>query len=230
MCIIATAEKRKLTYEEIKHCFLTNPNGAGLAWSKGGKNYFKKGLMTLETFWEFYKCLKVLPHVAHFRIATSGGVNQELTHPFEVSINSPISLEGSSKHPLLFHNGIITDWKERFLQWTPEIIRELRRRKMAPILPDGPWSDTRTVAIITAYSGISVLNFISGKFVVINNNIIKTYGEFETAKGIHFSNSGYMPAYNSINSGYWERGGTWQWQKYKNKESDGADLSVLQKS
>lgn len=220
MCIIAAAKSRKLTKDEIKNCFTSNPNGAGIAWSEGGKNHFQKGFMTIEKFQEFYNHFDILPHVAHFRIATSGGVSQELTHPFLISLDSPLPLAGSGAQPLLFHNGIITDWKEKFLHWTPDIIRELRRHKKVPQLPPGPWSDTRAAAIMAAYSGEAVLNLLSGKFAVISNGTLRTYGEFETAKGIQFSNSGHLPI-----SGYWNGGGKWQWYK----ELNGADLNASPK-
>ncbi len=223
MCIIAAAEKRKLNREEIKNCFASNPNGAGVAWSENGQNHFRKGFMTLEEFQEFYDDLDILPHVAHFRIATSGGVSEQLTHPFIISLNSPLPTKGKGEHPLLFHNGIIVDWKQTFLNWTPNIIQELRRRKKVAQLPSGTWSDTRAAAIMTAYAGEAILNFLGGKYTILDNGIIKTWGEFETIKGVHFSNNGYMPVYSSINSGYWEGGGKWQWNR---KKLNGADLNV----
>ncbi len=224
MCIIAIAESRKLTKEEVKNCFTANSDGAGIAWSDGGKNHFKKGIMDLKKFQTLYDSFDILPHVVHFRIATSGGVSRELTHPFVVSLDSPLYVAGAIESPLLFHNGIVPDWKETFLHWTPDILRELRRLKKMTQLPAGPWSDTRATSIMMAYAGEAILSLLGGKYAVLNDCIVRTYGAFESVNGVHFSNSGYLPAYNHSIQG-WQGGGKWQWRK----ESNGEDLSGLLK-
>src|SRR5690606_13262115 len=99
MCVLAVAAERKLTAEEVRNCFAANGDGAGVAWSRNGKNHFRKGFMDLGSFLAFYEQLEVLPHIVHFRVATSGGVRRELTHPFIVSLASPLVLEWSGEEP-----------------------------------------------------------------------------------------------------------------------------------
>lgn len=192
MCIIAVAIERKLTYEEIENCFFNNPDGAGVAWSSGGKNHLRKGFMDVEEFIEFYaRKVNALPHVVHFRKATSGGVSPEMTHPFIVDLQSPLRLTWSGKKPLLFHNGVIQRWEDIFLRFVPDVLRELRRSRKGSYLPPGPWSDTRAAAVITAFAGEGILSFLGGKYAVIDRGHVRTYGKFVEEKGILFSNTSY---------------------------------------
>jgi len=191
MCIIAVALKRKLTLEEAENCFLSNPDGAGVAWSRGDRNYLRKGFMGLDEFIEFYEELDALPHVVHCRAATSGGVRPELTHPFIVDLQSPPRLEWSGKKPLLFHNGVVSKWEDLFLRFAPDIVRELRRSRKGSQIPPGPWSDTRTVAVIAALVGEGILPFLGGKYAVLDRGRVRTYGEFVEENGVLFSNTSY---------------------------------------
>jgi len=192
MCILAVAVERKLTVEEIRNCFEVNRDGAGVAWSKNGRNYLCKGFMDLDSFLGFYKLVEVLPHIVHFRTATSGGVRPELTHPFVVSLTSPLVLRWSGTQPLLAHNGVVTDWRQTFLRFAPDICRELRRRKQGRTLPPGPWSDTRAAAVIAALVGSPILSFLGGKWAFLDSGRVEIYGDFIQEQGVYFSNDGYL--------------------------------------
>jgi hypothetical protein len=186
MCIIAICNKRKLTDDEIMSCFESNDDGAGMAWHSDGINHYSKGYSDPFLFAEAYKIIKVLPHVVHFRIGTSGGLDLAMTHPFVVSTQSPIKYEWSGKDGLLFHNGIILDWKKLMVEILPELIR--RRIK----LPPGQWSDSRAAAFLCAILGEGMLSFMDGKFVYVapNGDITRT-GSFQEEKGVLFSNYTY---------------------------------------
>ena len=191
MCIIAVALERKLTYEEIKTCFANNRDGAGIAWSGNGKNFLRKGFMDVDEFIEFYRRVDALPHVVHFRKATSGGVSPELTHPFVVDLRAPLDTSWSGRKPVVFHNGVIRGWEELFLRFIPDIVRELRRSRKGSHLPSGPWSDTRAAAVMAAYAGEEVFSFLGGKFAVLDRGRVRTYGEFVRENGVLFSNTSY---------------------------------------
>ncbi|HPT61790.1 MAG TPA: hypothetical protein PLN81_09375 [Bacillota bacterium] len=191
MCVLAVAAERKLTAEEVRNCFAANGDGAGVAWSRNGKNHFRKGFMDLGSFLAFYEQLEVLPHIVHFRVATSGGVRRELTHPFIVSLASPLVLEWSGEEPLLAHNGVVADWQNTFLNFVPEIIRELRRRKQGRALPPGPWSDTRAAAVMVALAGDAVLPLLGGKWALLDSGKVQLYGDFVQERGVYFSNMTY---------------------------------------
>ena len=189
MCIIALCSDRALTDNELENCFDSNSDGAGLAWYTGSKLNFSKGFMEHEEFIKLYKRhSKSLPHVAHFRVSTSGGVKEELCHPFECSVTASLKLRGTASAPLLFHNGVYSNW-EKFLFVTimPALIE-----KGLP-LPDGRWNDTRAIALGISLLGENFLRLMSGKFVLMDSKVkrILHFGDFDEEDGILFSNRGY---------------------------------------
>lgn len=92
MCIIAVKKPGvpPLPENKVKICFNNNQDGAGFAVMREGSEaiHIRKGFMTLE---EMNKALEEAEIqindtvVYHFRIATSGGVKPEMTHPFPIS-------------------------------------------------------------------------------------------------------------------------------------------------
>jgi hypothetical protein len=213
MCIIAYAEKRRLTHKEFSECFTHNRDGVGFAWFGEGMNHYVKGMTEEEEAWKFYEeQVRVLPHVAHFRIASTGEVVKELTHPFIVDKNSPIKMKYSGEKPLLFHNGTISGWQSLLLT---------HYMNMGKSIPDEPMSDTRVAAMIAAVTGRESLRFMSGRFVYWDmaksgrNYIIADWKEED---GAYFSNDTYKPyvkkkpvLYDSLFDKNWD---------YKNKKGN----------
>jgi hypothetical protein len=184
MCIIAICEDRKLTKTEAENCFKNNNDGAGIGWAEKGFSRYSKGLMSFDEFWYVYESINVLPHVVHFRNETSGGVCPQLTHPFNISEESKVYLDYEGKDPLLFHNGVLTGWDNALL--------DFYIKKCAKI-PDGEWSDSRFVAVLVHHLGKMVLKFKhGGKYVLVSpDGNITIFGDFETVKGVRFSNNSY---------------------------------------
>lgn len=93
MCIIA-AKKANIpipsNFESLmRACFATNSDGAGFMYKRAGENmvHVNKGFMHFSSFWEAFTRAKLTDKdefVCHFRIATSGGISPEMTHPFVV--------------------------------------------------------------------------------------------------------------------------------------------------
>lgn len=181
MCIICHCTV-PLTRDEFKECFKSNHHGAGFAWHSGGTNNYVKGFMDEEKAWEVYVNIPV-PHIAHFRLASAGGVNENLTHPFRVTQDSPISLEYSGDDELLFHNGTITDWKLMLFSLCLNLGH----------LPSGEMSDTRVMAMAMAQMGDDALAFASAsKFALLGvDGTITRYGEWQENAGNWYTNSGY---------------------------------------
>lgn len=89
-----------------------NRDGGGIMWkTKNNELFFKKGYFDFETFYEDAVTIsKEAKEMAlHCRIATSGGINQEMCHPFMLTKSKGdfYKLEGESVKPLIMHNGII---------------------------------------------------------------------------------------------------------------------------
>lgn len=184
MCIIAACEDRKMTSQEIENCFKNNGDGAGVAYcTEDGKIHVEKGFMTLEEFQQYYETLDILPHVAHFRIATSGDVTPEMTHPYKIEMESRLVITGDIETPVLFHNGVIGDYNALYLNMLTSGMIDMLR---------GPINDTRVAAVMAAVFDEEILQSLSGKFVVMKPDGITTmWGDFENVNGVHFSNNGY---------------------------------------
>lgn len=193
MCVIAVCTERKLTRQEIETCASRNPDGIGIGWhaQNAGRewNHLRKGFVNVGEFHEFYEAFDVLPHIVHFRVATSGGVKPELCHPFIVSQTSPLVLEWTGQKALLFHNGAIGNWRHLLIPFLPEL-----RRGRSRALPPGPWSDTRVAAVLVALLGEEVLELLDGKFALLDRRgLVYLYGDFEEVDGVRFSNGSYRP-------------------------------------
>jgi len=182
MCVICICEDRKLTSKEIHNCFSSNPDGVGAAWASEDFVFFQKGFMEVGDFIDFYKNLQSLPHIVHFRLASSGDISPKLTHPFLLGWRNPI--RGRTKNGVLFHNGHYLPWRETLQQIAFYCL--IKGKKF----PDGIWSDTRALAVLIGILGTSYLNILDdGKFAIFTSKGIQTWGDFIEKKGIKFSNT-----------------------------------------
>jgi hypothetical protein len=194
MCVIALATgNRKMTADEFSNCWLTNNDGFGVAWREHGIVKYKKGIMKAKEAWYFYKNeVPCVPHTAHFRIATAGGVNPQLTHPFIISPDSPIALEYEGRGPVLFHNGVVSDYRALLA-----IYKSFRRD-----FDEGAFvSDSRVVAMLVGQVGREILDQIYGKWVLVGPDQTYYWGQFEKEKGIMYSNFSYL-TYRSKTKNY----------------------------
>jgi predicted glutamine amidotransferase len=173
MCVIIVAQKRLPTEDEIRRAWLRNDDGAGVAWVRRGKVVWVKGLMRLEDVLAIRDEVKT-PSVWHFRSATHGGVNRELTHPFLINPQSPFEnpLKGKLRtgQSLLFHNGVEG-------QAISNLISLLALKNLR--LDDTNMSDTRAIAIAISLVGEVVLSLYSSKFALVRSDgTIITRGNF----------------------------------------------------
>jgi len=132
VCVIAVSPTgEKVAKEVFERMYRSNDDGFGLAYRARAGVAVVKGLHDEEEAWEAYSRLpEGVPHVLHFRLATHGGVKPELTHPFVVSEDSPLTLAGVTNRPVLAHNGV----------WG---LHALRARELSL---KGPVSDSRVLA------------------------------------------------------------------------------------
>jgi hypothetical protein len=136
---------------------------------------------------EFIQNLE-LPFIMHFRAASTGmSKSNLLCHPFEVTNESLLKLEGQAQQ-LLIHNGTLSGWKILLA---------------ACDIPDPIYmesSDTRALSIVLAKLSEwekqkRLLRMLQGRFVFINANDtekpFKVFGIFSDDKdypGMKFSN------------------------------------------
>lgn len=100
MCIaIVKTKDGKITDKELRNCFESNPDGAGIAYSKDGVLYMVKGIFDEDQFVEqYHKCEAEADGamLIHCRISTSGNVDKINCHPHVVHDNC-----------VMIHNGIL---------------------------------------------------------------------------------------------------------------------------
>ena len=194
MCVIITGIKRKPTLVELLAAEDQNPDGGGMAWSTPKGVEFVKGL-TAEEIHEILLGLDdSIRWVVHFRYATVGDPQAGLCHPFPVQKDTNLNIEGRVGR-VLFHNGTVPDWKKKLKDITLDPTFEVD-------IPAGDWSDSRGVAWLLALNGSTrPLNFIEGKFVVVNRAGILVFPKGRVGwveeQGILYSNTywrGRIPA------------------------------------
>ena len=180
MCIIAACNKKKLSELQIWYCWTNNPDGAGIAWIHEGRHFYTKGYMTYDDFIQMYKQITILPHVVHFRTASSGYITPSLTHPFVCSEKVPKDTTWEGEEQLIFHNGIISGW-------------EMMARLFKIDTNNLYWSDTRLLSLILSqYTAEEIiLPEKTGKFILFREGKMYSHGKFELEDGIKFSNTGY---------------------------------------
>lgn len=114
MCIIGIwKDGQRPSDIDVKRMILANPDGVGFAWNDGEAVHFAKGYSNARTV---CAALRRIPETAktivlHCRIATHGGVAQELCHPFRVSakVDEARQKVGTLYNSaVLFHNGIFS--------------------------------------------------------------------------------------------------------------------------
>lgn len=114
MCIIGIWENGQRPSEvDVKRMILANPDGVGYAYNDGETVHFAKGYSNARTV---CAAIRRIPSTAktivlHCRIATHGGVCQELCHPFRVSskIDEARQKVGTLYNSaVLFHNGVFS--------------------------------------------------------------------------------------------------------------------------
>lgn len=165
MCVILVVDRERPTEEEIEACWATNPDGGGVAWREGEKKaqriHWKKGL-NLDAMKEQLLEKLPLPYIAHFRVASIGGVYRVLTHPFVISHNAESSLEGFTDKPVLFHNG-------HWATYDTAVINTAFHGRLT--IPRGRWNDSRGMAWLASYHGMGFLDLLDGqRFAIISPN------------------------------------------------------------
>lgn len=210
MCVIAICNGKQLTKDKFMACFEANDDGAGFAWIANGNICYSKGHMEKEDAWLVYENICMFPHVAHFRLCSAGGVCPELTHPFLITPDSPITLEGIGTDSVLFHNGTVGGYEMVLMSIA------IANKKY----PDGRISDTRVMAMATSILGDVVLRNNSGKFVIVSENGFRRFGDWTEDEGIWYSNMYWK---NRVKRACWNNG--WSYADKDYDENWGSQYS-----
>jgi hypothetical protein len=170
LCILWTCFDSVPPENTIRDGFELNPDGAGIAWfvSKN-KVRWQKGLETVEELLAAIQD-KPLPLIIHCRIASVGGTDQRLTHPFPINPTAgPLALEGEAR-AVLAHNGHWGGWEDMMKRAVFSSPSGLK-------IPEGPWSDTRAMAWLAHHFGLGMLDMFPGKLALMHSGQLSVYGK-----------------------------------------------------
>ncbi len=182
MClIISTRTDKKIDKETITDAWFANSEGAGFAYRRKNKIKVEKGFMELEHLLEAYARVNSFPHVMHFRIETSGGVQPLLTHPFpcDGSENTTRFLA----HSVLFQNGICSDYEMVLFS----IASMLGKEKFNEILSN-PMSDTLVISKAVEVLGPNILKLLNSKWLYFTKDQMLLYGDWDKDDDFYYSN------------------------------------------
>lgn len=187
MCIIAIKPEGKELFLEstIRTMFNKNPDGAGFM-------FFNKKTNKVEAHKGFFKCediinalkniegLKDTNAVLHFRIGTSGLMDDLNCHPYPVYEENRDEFETDLA---MVHNGILREYTPSFeskINDTQTFIQTVLR-KLSPDFINDP----EKLFLINQLIGTNKLAFLD------KNNHITMLGDFIEDSGYYYSNGGY---------------------------------------
>ena len=194
MCIIVAKRKgiELPTKEILKNCFNYNSDGAGIMFNDGKQVFIEKGFMDFNSFYSRLEALDkefnlVNSDLAlHFRISTSGNVDQGNCHPY------PISTETSQLRNLslvtdigMAHNGVI----RKHIPETRSILNDTQT-----FIKNFVYGMYKTNnQFLALESNIKALGDEAGsKLCFIDKDNMYTIGQFiEEKDGVLYSNSSY---------------------------------------
>lgn len=168
--------------EYLRNGFANHSDGAGIAWSEGGKLHIKKGIFNADEVVELYNQVKDFHCLIHFRKATHGKVDEANCHPF---------LFNDGKLALI-HNGVLPiectiEGMSDTAHYVKLVIEPLIKRYNIPI-NDGCLNYLISTSIGTGKMAIMTE---TGDTYVINPE----KGEWDT--GVWYSNTSYKWSYKS---------------------------------
>ena len=204
MCIIAVSRKgaKQPTLEQLRNMFSRNPHGAGYMYARNGSVTIHKGFMTCEEFVHAVKSEHFTENdsvVYHCRIATQGGVNREMTHPFPLTSNLADCQLLDQESPVgIAHNGVIRltscanpSYSDTALFITEYMTSLIRRRE----------------DITNIYVNDMIHELTNSKWAIMDGvtEEIVMIGAFQECDGVFFCNGGYISPCKSSREYPWEQ-------------------------
>ena len=195
MCIaiVKPLGKELPSKEILRTCWNNNPDGCGFMYNDGKNVIIHKGFTKFKGFYKYLKKLdqqvdlKDKDVVLHFRIATSGGVNRECTHPFPVtkSITEMKKLDNVCEYGFA-HNGIIQGYGSKDYSDTMEYISSI-------IANIHDLDNSEELINALAYDNAS-------RFAVLTKDNFELGGKWEEDKGLYYSNDTYKYDWSAYRS------------------------------
>lgn len=164
----------------LQACHDANPHGAGVAFRRGGRVVWQKTNSVREV--KRIADAATGDVVIHFRIASVGGVCDDLRHPFPVSAEASLDASGEADS-VLFQNGTWVDWRSALAEYERD----------GGEVPGGEMSDARAAAVLVAAYGEKILSDAGPSRWVIFGDTTKFFGKWFKLGEIYFSNLFWAP-------------------------------------
>ena len=164
--------------DEMLIGFENNPDGIGYCFSKDGKLIIRKAFFDFESFYQSYLAdnIQGINKLIHFRIATSGKIDELNCHPFKIT-----------DEIAFIHNGIIPNYGSKTendtLQFCNEILKPIFNEFGIEILKNQ--SFRKTLIKLIGHSKLAFLDK-NGNSYLINEKM------GHRKNGIWFSNHTYQ--------------------------------------
>lgn len=177
MCVIITTPslRHRPSLENLELCAEANSHGSGVAWLTGKRVEYAKGLPVAE----IHRLLKNVagPAIVHFRIASVGGVNPQLCHPFPITHRADLHRSGRAR-AVLFHNGTWSEYRAASEHFG------IRFGKHEPV------SDTRVAAALVARFGFAWLKrWEYCRWARLSAGGVERLGSWTRIGACHYSNT-----------------------------------------
>lgn len=191
MCIVVVKPKGvALPDEEIlTNCWDNNSDGAGFAVARNGQVHVRKGYMSYRALASAMESMGVGVDdslMLHFRIATAGGVNKRMCHPFPITDSLPdLQKRRVRCNMAVAHNGVIGVGEQR-LSDTAVFVRDVLSPRFIRL-----GLKARDEACISL---VKHLGTVGNKFAVMHKDgAVQLMGRFlhDKESGCYFSNTGY---------------------------------------
>lgn len=197
--------------ELLKRCWNNNPDGGGLMYNDGKDVVIHKGFTKFKGFWKYLKHLNNQVNlrdkdlVIHFRIATSGGVTREATHPFPVttSLEEMKKLDNICEYGFA-HNGVISGYGSKdfsdTMEYNASIIANIHDLENSEDLINN-----------LAYDNAS-------RFAILTKDNFELGGRWVKDGDLYFSNETYKYTYKYYKNGTALTSTTSTWQGYYDED------------
>lgn len=185
----------------LQRCFNNNNDGCGYMFNDNNAVVIRKGFNDFNTFYKQLKTdvkkhdLKSKTLVLHFRIATSGGLEKNKTHPFVLTNKSKLinkyNGDAITCDVGVVHNGVLNDYVYGGLSDTQNFIKDF--------LYDVYYSNLKE----NIKNKIIKSELNSNKLIILDKTgNAKKYGDFIYDDGVYYSNSSYKERYYYTSKNY----------------------------
>jgi hypothetical protein len=184
MCVIAIKpEKVAIGIADIRQCWDSNPDGAGVMFTTPNGVRIIRGFTNPEILAQTLGSLKANQVVIHYRLRTHGKIDTDNCHPFPIrAVTTTPNNRGITARLGIVHNGIISGWGDTERSDTRQLVEDVLERIEDP---DAIWK------VLQSLQGYN-------KFAMLSPDTLYTVGSFDTHGECKYSNL------------YWRR--TWAYQ------------------